>query len=160
MSKSTTPNHSSNLKRIGFRLWQGFWLTFLVVSLYYAWYSFYAPSSNIDWSTDYPTAQKTSSKTGKPIVLFVTGEWCSPCRIMKRTVWADPEVEALVNDKFIPVLINVSEKNSSELIKQFNSHVTPTTILADHQGNILKKRQGRTDKAEILKILSDFAPDR
>ena len=38
------PNKSKSDK-----FWQSFWFTFLVVSLSYAWHSFYAPCNRIDW---------------------------------------------------------------------------------------------------------------
>jgi len=83
-------------KRV-FHFWRCFWLTFLAVSLAYAWYSFYVPVNSIAWADNYTSAQQQAAESGKPIILYFTGEWCVPCRVMKRQVWADEEVKTSVN---------------------------------------------------------------
>ena len=93
------------------------------------------------------------------MVLFFTGEWCVPCRIMKRTVWADDEVESVVNERFTPSIINVSEPGAfSEAVERYEVFVTPTTIIADAEGNIMERVQGAMSKAELLKLLEKQRP--
>ena len=140
--------------------WQAFWLTFLVVSLAYAWYCFYVPSNNIAWAADYDTAQQQAVQSGKPVILFFTGKWCVPCRIMKRTVWADDEVAATVNASFIPVTIDVDDPAAvaAAATTRYNISVTPTTVITDAEGNVLKQAQGGIDKSDFLKLLEKPLP--
>jgi protein disulfide-isomerase len=134
--------------------WQAFWLSFLVVSLAYAWYCFYVPANNIAWADDYATAQQQAAQSGKPIILFFTAKWCVPCRIMKRTVWADDEVEATVNASFIPVTIDVDNPAAAAAAtSRYNIAATPTTIITDAEGNILKQVQGGINKSDFLRLL-------
>jgi thiol:disulfide interchange protein len=65
---------------------------FLVVSLAYAWYCFYVPANTIAWADNYASAQTLATDSGKPIILYFTGKWCVPCRVMQRQVWADASV--------------------------------------------------------------------
>ena len=111
---------ASQTDRSKFNFWRWFWIATLVVSLAYAWYCFYVPSNNIAWAADYTSAQQQASQTGKPIILFFTGKWCVPCRIMKRTVWADEQVTALVNASFIPVTIDVDDPGSTATRRSFS----------------------------------------
>ncbi len=138
--------------------WQAFWLIFLVVSLAYAWYSFYVPANNIAWADDYATAQQQAAQSGKPMILFFTGKWCVPCRIMKRTVWADDQVEAAVNAGFIPVLIDVDDPAAAAALEHYNIGATPTTIITDSQGNVLQQVQGGINKADFLQLLEQPNP--
>lgn len=156
MQKSQAlPVHPSKPTRgILHRLWQGFWLTTLVVSLGYAWYCFYVPKNEIAWAESYPAGKQLAATTGKPMVLFFTGEWCVPCRIMKRTVWADEEVESTVNHGFTPILIDVGNSTaSSEALDQYKIHTTPTTIVADGSGEVLQQFNGAMSKSELLSLL-------
>ena len=74
METNTSNNTPKLMKTKSHPFWRWFWLTFLVVSLWYA------------WNDDMVSAQKLADSSDKNIMLFFTGEWCSPCRIMKREV--------------------------------------------------------------------------
>ena len=139
-------------------LWRSFWLTFLAVSLVAAWYSFYAPPNSVAWAESYVSAQQEAADTGKPIILFFTGEWCAPCRVMKRQVWADPEVAALVNAQFVTVAVDVDDAESAPLMERYNVVGPPVTIVTDAQGNALRWRAGRVGKTEFLELLSPSDP--
>ena len=56
-------------------LWRWFWRISLVVSLGYAWYCFYVPSNSIAWADNFTSAQQQAADSGKPIILYFTGEW-------------------------------------------------------------------------------------
>lgn len=148
----TTDDVRSNRKPI-FHFWRCFWLTFLVVSLGYAWYSFYVPANDIAWAQDFRSAQQQAVASKKPIILYFSGTWCAPCRIMKRQVWADAGVKALVNDQFIPVAIDVGASENAALMARYNVKGAPVTLVADPQGNVLDWRAGGISKAEFLELL-------
>ncbi len=155
--QSQTPGNSDlppDRKRI-FRFWQCFWLTFLVVSLAFAWYSFYVPTNSIAWADNYILAQQQAADSGKPMILYFTGEWCSPCRVMKRQVWADEEVSMLVNAQFIPVAIDMDNPDDAALLARYKVSVAPVTIITDPQGNALRWRAGGIGKSEFLELLRE-----
>ena len=133
--------------------WRWFWRIVLFASLGYAWYCFYVPANDVAWADDYAAAQQQAAQSGKPIILFFTGKWCVPCRIMKRTVWADDQVEATVNAGFIPVLVDVDDPAAAAAVKRYGVGATPTTIITDAQGNVVERVQGGIDKLEFLKLL-------
>ncbi len=132
------------------RFWQVFWLTFLVVSLGYAWYSFYAPSNRIAWAANYTAAQQQSVESDKPIILFFTATRCSTCQIMNRQVRADEQVTDTVNAAFIPATINIDNPNASETLSRHGIGATPTTIITDSKGNVLQHKRGGLVKLNSL----------
>lgn len=87
------------------------------------------------------------------MILFFTGTWCVPCRIMKRTVWADEQVTASVNAAFIPVMIDVDDPDAQAARTRYSVGATPTTIITDPQGNVLQQKQGGIGKADFLELL-------
>jgi thioredoxin 1 len=141
-----------------FHFWRCFWLTFLVVSLAYAWYSFYVPTNSIAWADKYTSAQQQAADAGKPIILYFTGTWCVPCRVMKRQVWADEEVKTLVNAQFIPVAIDVDNPDSAAVLARYSVGGVPVTIIADSQGNALRWRAGGISKPEFIELLREPNP--
>jgi protein disulfide-isomerase len=139
-------------------LWRWFWRVTLVVSLVYAWYCFYVPSNSVAWADSYASAQKQAAQSGKPIILFFTGKWCVPCRIMKRNVWADDQVKAKVNAAFIPVMIDVDDPDAAAALSRYGVGPTPITIITDPQGNVLKQQAGGMGKADFLELLGKLNP--
>lgn len=135
------------------RFAQVFWLSFLVGSLAYAWYSFYAPPNRIAWVEDFATAQQEAVESDKPILLFFTGAWCSPCQVMKRQVWADDEVTSAVHAAFIPVEIDVDDAGAAETLSRYWDGVTPTTVITDPNGNVLHRVRGKMSKGDFLELV-------
>ena len=149
-----SPNNTGRLPSVKTRwLWIWFWRVTLVVSIFYAWYCFYVPSNSIAWADNYPSAQQQADQTGKPIVLFFTGNWCVPCKIMKRQVWADDDVMKTVNSDFVPVSIDVDDPNNASLLVRYNVGGTPITIVTDPNGKALRWRVGGIGKSDFLKLL-------
>ncbi|TWT34932.1 thioredoxin family protein [Blastopirellula retiformator] len=154
MPESPAPTSPPTTKR-PLNLWRAFWLTFLVASLGYAWYCFYVPANSIAWAQDFPAAQQQAAESDKPMVLYFTGAWCVPCRIMKRQVWADEEVTLAVNGQFVPVSINVDSPENAEVLSRYNIGGAPVTIVTDAAGNALRWRVGGISKVEFLELLAD-----
>ncbi|WP_421805241.1 thioredoxin fold domain-containing protein [Flagellimonas sp.] len=132
--------------------WSFFWLTFLVVSLGYAWYSFYAPSNEIKW-VNISNQELLFNNSNKYSIVFFTGEWCSPCRIMKREVCADQKVEEIVNSKFRAIMIDVGNPETNEIVNQYKTNVTPTTIILDSKGKVIERIVGKIEKNKFLEML-------
>jgi protein disulfide-isomerase len=135
--------------------WRWFWLTFLVVSLAYAWYSFYAPSNEIEWVSNITSPQELSKYPNKNTLIFFTGKWCSPCRIMKREIFTDNEVEKIINSQFTPLLIDIDKPSTKELVNYYNIVETPTTIILDPQGQVLHFVVGKIEKKQFLDLLKN-----
>jgi len=133
--------------------WRIFWLAFLVISLAYAWYCFYTPSNDISWTSGYTKAQELAVKTDKPMILFFTATWCSPCRIMKRTIWADEQVATEVNEQFIPLMLYADDPNMTEIFSRYSVNATPTTIITDSQGTVLDWIYGNVEREHFLNFI-------
>ncbi|MFQ5503137.1 MAG: thioredoxin family protein [Phycisphaerae bacterium] len=157
-SPSSDNAESPPVRKKRSHFWRFFWLTFLAVSLVAAWYSYYVPSNSITWADNYTSAQQQAADTGKPIILYFTGTWCVPCRIMKRQVWADEQVAAMVNAQFIPVAIDVDNPDYAEVLARYNVVGPPVTIVTDPQGNALQWRAGGIGKTEFLELLKTSNP--
>ncbi|QDU58847.1 thioredoxin family protein [Aeoliella mucimassa] len=160
-SPSTTEEDSADASSVSKKkspFWRGFWLTFLVVSLAYAWYCFYVPNNDIAWAGNFAAAEQQAAASGKPMVLYFTGQWCVPCRVMKRQVWADDEVKTAVNADFVPVMIDVDDPQDESLVARYNVRGTPITIITDSAGNALRWRVGGISKAEFLELLREPTP--
>ena len=154
--KKTDNSFKKNIKTKSHPFWSWFWLSFLVISLAYAWYSFYAPSNNVKWVDNIKTTQNLTNDSGKNTLVFFTGKWCSPCQIMKREVFADQEVAKLINTQVIPVIIDIDNPETKTLVKHYKVGATPTTIIVDAEGKVLDYAVGKIEKKKFLKLLDNL----
>jgi protein disulfide-isomerase len=155
MNDTVSPSPASTVtvsqpRRGTFNFWRWFWLGTIPVSVVWVWFDFYVPPNHVAWAKDLASAQQQSAQSGKPVILFFTGTWCVPCRIMKRTVWADRDVEAVVRAGFTPVMIDLDDPAAADAVRQYHVGGTPTTIIADPQGKILDRVEGGIGKDIFL----------
>ena len=59
---------------------------------------------------DYNEAMKASAVSGKPVLIDFTGYGCVNCRKMEASVWTDPRVSQVINEKYILVSLFVDDK--------------------------------------------------
>jgi thioredoxin 1 len=153
---NSSPHSPKDVKKKSHPFWQWFWLTFLVVSLAYAWYSFYVPSNDVVWADNMEEAQDLARGSDKNMLLFFTGSWCVPCRIMKREVFANKEVMKAINSEIVPIMIDVDDPNVQEIVQRYDAGITPITIFTDHQGEVLDYAVGKIGKTQFLEMLENL----
>ncbi len=155
-SVNSTIHSPSTEKTKSHPFWKFFWLSFLIGSLAYAWYSFYAPSNDVVWADNMVEAQKLASTSDKEILIFFTAKWCSPCRIMKREIFADKAVAKMINSSVVPVIIDVDDPNTQDIVKRYNAGFTPITIFANHEGEVIDYATGKIRKAKFIEMIKNL----
>ncbi|MBR4786137.1 MAG: thioredoxin family protein [Fibrobacter sp.] len=75
--------------------------------------SFAAPKSQplVKWM-DYTAALEKAKKEPKLIFVDMYADWCIPCRAMDATVYSDPSVASLLNNRFYAVKLDAESQDS------------------------------------------------
>ncbi len=60
--------------------------------------------------SDYDQGMAAARAEGKPVMVDFTGFGCVNCRKMEAAVWTDPEVQQLINDKYVLISLFVDDK--------------------------------------------------
>jgi thioredoxin-related protein len=92
-------------------------------------------------------AKVIAKKEGKLIMVELTSPSCHYCRWMERTTLSDPEVEAAISKRFVPVRVDVSKES------RFEWSMTPTFLFMDSEGKIVKRVPGAWKKKDFLELL-------
>ena len=64
----------------------------------------------IDWRPWGDEPFRLAAERGKPVLLDIGAVWCHWCHVMDRESYEDPEVAAIINDRFIAVKVDRDER--------------------------------------------------
>jgi thioredoxin 1 len=105
------------------------------------------PKEKIPWRTDYAAAMEEARSMNKPVLLYFTANWCGPCQTMKRTTWADANVE-LAMQRYVPVKIDIDRNRETAM--QYNIESIPTIVTASPNGLPDERTSGGMDSSQLL----------
>lgn len=88
----------------------------------------------IPWRTDYPAARKEAEAKKLPLLVVIGSQDCVYCRKLENHTFADPDIVAFVNAKFIPLKIDATK--DPEFAKAMKVTIYPTSAIAGHDGKI------------------------
>ncbi len=111
----------------------------------------------INWRTDIDAALTEAKSTNKPLFVDFMADWCPPCKVMKREVFSLPEVKAHLESKFIPVKLDMTDRNAErtrELGGRFRIKYLPTMLVLDAEGNERHRESGGMSAEELIAWLS------
>ena len=114
----------------------------------------HAQSGTIPWYRDLEKASSAARESNKPLLIDFWADWCAPCRVMEKEVYADPVVVELASKKFLPVQLDFDRQQN--LARKYNIAGLPTIVFTDSSGGELVRHAGIIDAktmAELLRAL-------
>ena len=86
-------------------------------------------------------------------LLVLSAKWCGPCRMMKSTVWNDPNVKDKLEDFDSVNFIDIDKPESRQLTNMYRVNAVPTIFIVDEEG--VPVRTGNTmDVSRTINFLS------
>ena len=85
-----------------------------------------------------------------PTMLYITAPWCEPCHLMERTTLADVDVVAMINDNFIPIMVDADKR--PDVDSRYSKGGWPTTAFLTADGEVLESHNFLT-VPEMLVVL-------
>ena len=105
----------------------------------------------IPWQQDLAAAREQAAKANKPVLAYFTASWCGPCQRMKRGTWADSAVADAVNQRYLPVMIDIDQQR--DVAREFGVQAIPRIEVIQPNGDRRTVAEGYAEPAEMLGLL-------
>lgn len=89
-------------------------------------------------------------ESGKPVLAFMTADWCGPCQMMKKQTLSDAGVAGYIEEKMIAVYID-TDRNRADSAR-FSVQGIPTTLIL-RDGAEVARHVGFVGAEEYLAFL-------
>jgi thiol:disulfide interchange protein DsbD len=117
------------------------------------------PTGQIQWIPYDQSVIAQAAEEKRPVILEFNADWCAPCRIMEREVFADPEVIKLSRN-FVTVRVDLSRVQPShdQLMDRYQVRGIPLVVFINSEGKEVEQLRivGLVDKAEFVRRLKEF----
>jgi uncharacterized protein YyaL (SSP411 family) len=106
------------------------------------------------WAEWSPKAFARAEAEKKPVLLSLVTAWSDECAAMDRETYADPDVESLIDQRFVAVRVDADRR--PDINERYNLGGWPTTVFLTSSGSTLS---GGTyfDAAEMISTLRQVA---
>ena len=92
-------------------------------------------SNGVMWQPWSGAAFARARDERKPVLLALATAWCGSCHEMDRTSYADPDIIALINDRFVAVRVDADDR--PDISERYSLGGWPTTAFLTPAGEIL-----------------------
>lgn len=110
----------------------------------------------IPWQSDFAAASELSAKSGKPMLVYITADWCSYCKKLDGEAWSNARVASAVNDGYIPVKIDGDRQ--PEVARQFAAQGFPWVVAVRPGQPAVSVAEGYVPSEYMLERLTVISP--
>jgi uncharacterized protein YyaL (SSP411 family) len=117
------------------------------------------PKSRVGW-VSIEQGMESARATGMPILFDFTAEWCGPCHVLDKEVFADPELAGEINRRFIAIRVTDRQQEDgrntplvAELQRRYGVNGFPTLVFANPSGAELGRMEGYGGRKEFQRVM-------
>lgn len=95
-------------------------------------------------------AMVKAKKEKKNLFVDFYADWCEPCKLMEKEIFALPEVGEYFNKNFVCCKLNVESPENKELVQKYKVNALPTMLFLNVKGVVLQTINGVREPAGFL----------
>ncbi|MBI4126867.1 MAG: thioredoxin family protein [Deltaproteobacteria bacterium] len=111
-----------------------------------------ATSPELNWLDEWETAETQSKKTGTPLLIEFSTEWCPYCRYIDERIFPDPEVVTRL-ERFVRVRFDGDKGSVQPLMERFHIQGFPTFLVMAPDGAELARFNDINVPQQLMDLL-------
>jgi thioredoxin 1 len=97
-------------------------------------------------------ALSEAKKQNKLVFLDAYTSWCGPCKLLKKTTFADKAVGDFFNKSFINITVDMEKGDGVALAKKYEVNAYPTLLLLDSEENVVTYTKGYLSSEQLIEF--------
>lgn len=111
----------------------------------------------IKWQTSLQKAAELAQKSGKPILVQFTAEWCTFCHKMLDETLSNQKIAKQINECFIPVVLDADA--NEQIVAALGVEAFPTTVVISSDLKSANRMVGFFQPAQFESQLAPFCKE-
>lgn len=108
----------------------------------------------LTWRSDAKAAEQEAAKLKRPLLVFFSAEWCTPCKEMLARSFADPAVAETIARRFVPLLVDMTNDDEAahSVAERYKVRAMPTLLVVRGRDERLRQ-ESFVDAGELKTAL-------
>jgi len=95
-----------------------------------------------------------ASAEGKLVFMDFYASWCTPCKWMEQTTFADQRIASTLNSDFVSIKVNIDEVEGFQMKNKYEVNYLPTILILSSDGKMVERIEQTMVADELLSILN------
>ncbi|NOT37508.1 MAG: thioredoxin fold domain-containing protein [Saprospiraceae bacterium] len=96
------------------------------------------------------SAKVEATYQNKYVLIEFYADWCINCKIMDEEIFSIQEIKFIIEDKCIPVKLDIKYFSSMDVADIYDVKVYPTLLVLESNGTLIHKIVGKKTYSELL----------
>lgn len=130
-------------------------ISFFIVVAWLPSFAGHTGPENTKPGLSYLRAKHYAETHSMKYVLYFKADWCTPCKWMEETTFADKTVEAAMDNVFIMVPLDIDEFEGYALKEYFDVYSLPTFLVFNEKHELVNRREGSVSATGFMDMVAN-----